>query len=92
MRKGTQEASFIDEQRILEALDAGKKYSTSDVLDVISKAKELKGLELEELSALLWVDDPEIEEESTKRHERLKRRSTARESYFSHPFTLAIIA
>ena len=58
MRKGTQEASFIDEQRILEALDAGKKYSTSDVLDVISKAKELKGLELEELSALLWVDDP----------------------------------
>ncbi|HOB30796.1 MAG TPA: [FeFe] hydrogenase H-cluster radical SAM maturase HydG [Bacillota bacterium] len=85
MRKGTQEASFIDEQRILEALDAGKKYSTSDVLDVISKAKELKGLELEELSALLWVDDPEIEEEIYKAAREIKEEIYGKRIVFFAP-------
>lgn len=61
MAKDRQEASFIDESKIEEALEAGKSYSSSGVKDVIAKSLELKGLDLEELAALLWVDDPGLE-------------------------------
>jgi len=62
-REQYQTASFIDEKKIWEALEKGKRYSRAAVRDVLSKAMELKGLDLEELAALLWVDDPELEEE-----------------------------
>ena len=58
VRNGRQTATFIDEQKIVEALEAGKRYSPSAVRDVVAKSLEIKGLDLEELAALLWVDDP----------------------------------
>jgi len=63
MTKSKQIATFIDEQKIFDVLEAGKEYTPSDVRQIITKAKELKGLELEELAALLWADDPDLEEE-----------------------------
>ncbi|MGI6621272.1 MAG: [FeFe] hydrogenase H-cluster radical SAM maturase HydG [Bacillota bacterium] len=63
MKAERQVATFIDEARIVEVLEAGKRYSPSAVRDVVSKSLELKGLDLEELAALLWVDDPELEHE-----------------------------
>lgn len=57
------DSSFIDEERIYEALAAGKKYSRAAVREVLAKARQLHGLELEELAALLWLDDQELLEE-----------------------------
>lgn len=63
MSKDRYECSFIDDAKIHRALAKGTRYSPGAVRDVLTKAQELKGLELEELAALLWVDDPELIEE-----------------------------
>ncbi len=55
--------TFIDDEKISKALEAGALYSPQAVRDILTKARELRGLELEELAALLWVDDPELVEE-----------------------------
>ncbi len=54
------EATFIDEQEIQRALERGKRYSLAGTKDLVAKAMELKGLELEELAALLCVQDDEV--------------------------------
>ena len=61
MSKG--KATFISDEEIRAALQKGAKYSPLAIRDVMAKAQELKGLELEELAALLWVDEPELIEE-----------------------------
>lgn len=58
-----EDARFIDEARIWEALDKGRRFTTQQVREVLSKAREKKGLDLDELAALLWVEDPELLEE-----------------------------
>ena len=57
------EATFVDEDEIRGYLERGKRFGPSSVRDVIAKAKELKGLEPEELASLFWVQEPDIVEE-----------------------------
>ncbi|HOI36207.1 MAG TPA: [FeFe] hydrogenase H-cluster radical SAM maturase HydG [Bacillota bacterium] len=57
------ECTFIDDKTIARALKQGKCYSPTAVRDVLAKSLELHGLDLEELAALLWVDDSELLEE-----------------------------
>ena len=57
------ECTFIDDERIGSALEQGRRYSPAAVRDVLAKSLELHGLDLEELAALLWVDDSELLEE-----------------------------
>lgn len=85
MANSKQLATFIDEQKISDVLEAGKKYTHSDVRRVISKAKELKGLELEELAALLWVDDPGLEEEVYRTARYIKEQIYGRRIVFFAP-------
>ncbi len=54
--------SFINELRIGELLEA-KKPERAAVLDILAKAREAKGLSLEEVAQLTLVDDPQLLEE-----------------------------
>lgn len=63
MLTGRTECTFIDDEKIRGALEEGARYSPAAVRDVLAKARELQGLELEELAALLWVEDLALEEE-----------------------------
>jgi 2-iminoacetate synthase len=80
-----QEATFIDEQRIVEVLEAGKRYSPAAIRDVVSKSLELKGLDLEELAALLWVDDPELEHEIYSAARKIKEHIYGKRLVFFAP-------
>ncbi|HAI86069.1 MAG TPA: [FeFe] hydrogenase H-cluster radical SAM maturase HydG, partial [Firmicutes bacterium] len=57
------ECTFIDDEKIGRALKQGRRYSPAAVRDVLAKSLELRGLDLEELAALLRVDDSELLEE-----------------------------
>jgi 2-iminoacetate synthase len=54
--------SFIDEGKINEILDRSKKPDGKRVLEVVEKAKALKGLSMEDAAALLFADGPELDE------------------------------
>ncbi|MCX7735790.1 MAG: [FeFe] hydrogenase H-cluster radical SAM maturase HydG [Candidatus Kapabacteria bacterium] len=50
---------FIDENYLHQLIDKKEKVDSKRVDDVLSKARELKGLELEEVAVLLNIDDSE---------------------------------
>ena len=55
--------NFIDDQRILDLLEEGKKATTEEIRAIISKAKTCVGLSLEDVAALLQFDDPSLLQE-----------------------------
>ena len=57
------EASFVDERRLWDALENGKRYSEAGVREVLAKSTELRGLDLPELAALLQVEDEDLVQE-----------------------------
>ncbi|MBN2384122.1 [FeFe] hydrogenase H-cluster radical SAM maturase HydG [bacterium] len=50
----------IDEERIWKTIEAGRRARASQVLEVLDKARSLKGLEAEEVAQLMDVSDPEL--------------------------------
>ncbi|NLN74971.1 MAG: [FeFe] hydrogenase H-cluster radical SAM maturase HydG [Armatimonadetes bacterium] len=55
-----EQVGFIDEQLINSLLEAAKSADKSRGLEVVAKARECHGLELDELAVLLQADDPEV--------------------------------
>lgn len=55
-----EQVGFIDEQLIVSLLEAGKSADKSRGLEIVAKARECQGLELDELAVLLQADDPEV--------------------------------
>jgi len=51
---------IINEKEIFELLEAGRKYSRSDVIDIIEKSKDCFGLTPEEAATLLQIEDEEL--------------------------------
>ncbi len=51
---------FVDEAKVLSLLEAGKAAGKERGLEVVAKARECKGLELDELAVLLQASDPEV--------------------------------
>jgi 2-iminoacetate synthase len=51
---------FIDEEKILSLLDAGKSVGRERALEVVAKARECKGVDLEELAILLEAQDADV--------------------------------
>ncbi|MEJ5259013.1 MAG: [FeFe] hydrogenase H-cluster radical SAM maturase HydG [Anaerohalosphaeraceae bacterium] len=51
---------FINEQQIAEILSSASAKDASCVRDILSKAKELHGLEPEEIAVLASISDPEL--------------------------------
>jgi 2-iminoacetate synthase len=58
--QGEYKADFIDEEQIWKDLREGEKAGRVGIKDIIAKAKEAKGLDPQEVAALLCVDDPEL--------------------------------
>ena len=55
-----EKGKIIDEERIQRNLEAEKGKSREEVLEILAKAKEAKGLEQEEAAALLQMEDPDL--------------------------------
>lgn len=53
---------FIDEQKTFDLLKKYEKPSKEQVYDVLNKAAEMKGLELEDVAVLLNIHSPELQE------------------------------
>ena len=62
MDHGTQKADFIKDDVIFAALEKGKRAGAEDVKKIIEKGRMSKGLEVEEVAALLQINDPSLEE------------------------------
>ncbi len=56
----TETVDFIDEPAIGRALQAGDTREASRVREILAKALELKGLELEDVAVLSAISDPEL--------------------------------
>lgn len=56
----TELTSFIDDNKILSLLENGKKADKSRALAIVVKAREAKGINLDELAVLLQSDDPDV--------------------------------
>ncbi|MFZ5985904.1 MAG: [FeFe] hydrogenase H-cluster radical SAM maturase HydG [Bacillota bacterium] len=54
---------FINEGQILSLLESAKNTQKPNIREIILKAKECKGLALEEVAKLLYVEDEELLEE-----------------------------
>ena len=52
--------SFIDEERIFSLLEAAKSADKSRALEVVAKARECHGLDLDELAVLIQTQDNEV--------------------------------
>lgn len=50
---------FVDDEKIFSLLEAGKSVTKERALEVVTKARESKGLELDELAILLQTQDEE---------------------------------
>lgn len=53
-------ANFIDEQKVWEVLEANKKADFVKIKEVLSKAREIKGLNMNDVAVLTSVSDPEM--------------------------------
>ncbi len=84
-RNRAAKATFIDEQEIRNALERGKRYSPAGTKDLVAKAMELKGLELEELAALLCVQDDEVVESIYSAARQVKERIYGKRLVFFAP-------
>ena len=65
-------ANFINEQRIWEVLENHKYADYTKIKEILSKAAEMKGLNLEDVSVLTGISDPEMIAELFETANRVK--------------------
>lgn len=53
-------ADYINEQKIWEVLESNKNPDAAKIREVLEKAKEMKGLSLEDVAVLTCISDPEM--------------------------------
>ncbi len=54
---------IIKDEQLYKALEKGCSYTTQDVTRILTKARELKGISLEEAAVLLHITDPALLEQ-----------------------------
>ena len=54
---------FVDSKEIITALESAENVDPSQVREVLEKAKELKGLNFNEISLLMNLNNPQLEQE-----------------------------
>lgn len=59
----TEQGTFIDEEQIENILAKGLKHDASRVREILSRAREMHGLGMEDMAVLMAVEDPELLEE-----------------------------
>lgn len=70
--RSTQKADFIDESIIISALEAAKNKDEAELNRIIEKGSKTRGLNLEEMAALLQNTSPDIEEKLFKAAKQVK--------------------
>ena len=78
-------SSFIDEGRIHEALGAAADKEAGHVREILAKARELGGLEMEEVAALLVDQRPRAARRALRRGARRQGRDLRRAASCSSP-------
>ena len=53
-------ANFIDEQEVWKVLEANKKADLVQVREILSKAREMKGLNMNDVAVLTGISNPEM--------------------------------
>lgn len=53
-------AGFINEQKVWDVLEANKNVDFGRIREILDKAREMKGLNLEDVAALTSISDPEM--------------------------------
>jgi 2-iminoacetate synthase len=53
-------ADFIDEQKVWDVLEANQNADFGRIQEILTKAKEMKGLNLEDVATLTSISDPEM--------------------------------
>jgi len=59
----TEQSTLIDEQEIEEVLARGLNHDATHVREILTKARELHGLDMDDMAALMAVEEPELLEE-----------------------------
>lgn len=57
---------YINHEEVYELLEEGKKASRNDILNILEKAREKKGISHKDIASLLQLDDRELEAEMFK--------------------------
>jgi 2-iminoacetate synthase len=63
---------FIDEQEISRILEANRRPEPQKIREVLAKASEMKGLNLEEVAVLTGISDPSLLHELFETANRIK--------------------
>jgi len=66
MKNNNYVADFIDEVKINQILEEASKASKSEIREIIGKAREAKGLTINEVAALIQLEDKELLDEMFK--------------------------
>ena len=57
---------YINHEEVYKLLEEGKKATRADIVSILEKAREKKGLSHKDIAALLQLEDKELEEEMFK--------------------------
>ena len=57
---------YINHEEVYELLEEGKKATKEDVLEILDKAREKKGISHKDIAVLLQLNDKELENEMFK--------------------------
>ncbi len=80
---------WLDEDRINDILSAGGKTEAGRIREILAKARELKGLTMEEAAALMAADDPELLDELYVSAKKAKEEIYGRRLVFFAPLYIA---
>lgn len=53
-------ADFINDEKVWEAINAHKTADKSEIMDILAKASEMNGLNMDDVAALTVISDPEL--------------------------------
>ena len=65
-------ADFINEQKVWEIIEANKQPDFGRIKEILVKASEMKGLNLDEIASLTSISDPEMLSELFNTANRVK--------------------
>ena len=79
----------IDEERIWRQLENGKKRGRGEVVAILQKAKEGKGIEPDEVAILLQTEEPELNQEIFRMAREVKTKIYGKRLVFFAPLYLS---
>ncbi|MCP4800698.1 MAG: hypothetical protein GY893_12195, partial [bacterium] len=72
MKTGT--SLIIDQQAISNSLNRGCQYSEVEILEILQRARQLKGLEMDDVAALCSISNPDLLSELFKTAKDVKEK------------------